>query len=288
MFKRVFPKRALFFSGVLGLLYCCTAAAQMSNQGLIQTMPATTRQAPVLSEADMQRSLELSSGFQNLSGGFGSWRDVTLRGAYGLPSHLLQAEVSAIRRFNKDGSFIGLSNTYTFNEDWYSSLALGFGDGAFYLPRYRADATLYRKLLSDRSLVSSIGLGYYKAPDGHTDSAVSLGLTYYFASPWIAEGGVRFNSSNPGSIKTQQQFVALTYGRVKQDLVTVRYASGGEGYQTIGPATNQQLVNFKSSEASVSWRHWFAPRTGFLIGANQYTNPSYNRSGLNIGIFHDY
>ncbi len=286
MFKRIFFGRALLYSAALSLLCGGAAVAQTSNQGLISTTPASVQQTPALSGAEMQRSLELSSGFQNLSGGFGSWRDVTLRGAYGLPSHLLQAELSATRRFNQDGSFLGLSDTYTFNEDWYSSLAVGAGDGAFYLPRYRVDATLYRKLLTDRSLVSSVGLGYYKATDGHTDSSVSLGLAYYFSSPWIAEGGVRFNSSNPGAIRTQQQFAALTYGRFKQDLVTVRYASGGEGYQTI--AANAQLVNFKSREASLSWRHWFAPRTGFLIGVNQYTNPSYNRSGLNIGIFHDF
>lgn len=288
MFKRIFSKRALFFTSAFSLVCGGMAFAQTSNQGLISTVPATVQQAPVLSEADMQRSLELSAGFQNLSGGFGSWRDVTLRGTYGLPSHLLQGELSATRRFNQDGAFLGLSDTYTLNEDWYSNLAVGVGDGAFYLPRYRVDATLYRKLLADRRLVSSVGLGYYKAPDGHTDNSVSLGLAYYFASPWIAEGGIRFNSSNPGAIRTQQQFAALTYGRAKQDLVTVRYASGGEGYQTIGAATNAQLVNFKSREASLSWRHWFAPRTGFLMGVNQYTNPSYARSGLNIGIFHDY
>jgi len=238
------------------------------------------------SRSNRQRSLELSTGFQNLSGGFGNWRDVTLSGAYGLTSNVLQGKVSTMRRFNKDGTFIGLGDAHTFNQDWYSNLAVGFGDGAFYLPRYRVDNTLYRKFLSDRSLVSSVGLGYYKAPDGHTDNSVSLGLVYYFASPWIAEGGVRFNSSNPGVIRTQQQFAALTYGRVKQDLVTARYAWGGAGYQTI--ATNAQLVNFKSREASISWRHWFAPRTGFLIGANQYTNPFYNRSGVNVGIFHDF
>jgi YaiO family outer membrane protein len=286
MLKHFFHKQALIFSTAFSLLCGGMSFAQTSNQGLISPAPATVQQAPALSGADLQRSLELSSGVQNLSGGFGSWRDVSLRGAYGLPSHLLQGELSATRRFNKDGSFLGLSDTYTLNEDWYSNLAVGFGDGAFYMPRYRVDATLYRKLLTDRSLVSSVGLGYYKAPDGHTDSSVSLGAVYYFASPWIAEGGVRFNSSNPGAIRTQQQFAALTYGRVKQDLVTVRYASGGEGYQTI--AANAQLVNFKSREASLSWRHWFAPRTGFLIAANQYTNPSYTRSGLNVGVFHDF
>lgn len=283
MYKRLPSKSFLFLASIAAIASSGAATAQTSNQGLIQTTPTMT---PATSEADQPRSLELSTGFQNLSGGFGNWRDVTLRGVYGLSSHLIQGEVSVNRRFNKDGTYVGLSDTYTFNEDWYSNVAVGFGDGAFYLPRYRVDATLYRKLLSDRSLVTSVGLGHYKAPDGHTDNSVSLGAVYYFASPWIAEGGVRFNSSNPGGIRTQQQFVALTYGRVKQDLVTVRYAWGGEGYQTI--ATNAQLVNFTSREANVSWRHWVSPRTGILVGANQYTNPFYNRSGINIGIFHDF
>ena len=111
-----------------------------------------------------------------------------------------------------------------------------------------------------------------------------MGLVYYFSSPWIAEGGIRFNSSNPGAIRTQQQFVALTYGSVKQDLVTARYAWGGEGYQTI--ATNAQILDFKSREASLSWRHWLNPSTGVVVSANRYVNPTYIRSGLNIGVFH--
>lgn len=260
------------------------ASAQVTDPATVPAAQTPVAQAPT--GANMQRNLELSTGFQNLSAGFGSWRDLTLRGTYGLPSHVLQGEISANRRFNKDGTFIGVSDTYTFNEDWYSNVALGFGDGAFYLPRYRVDATLYKKWFTDRSLITSVGAGYYKAPDGHTDSSVSLGLAYYFAAPWIVEGGVRLNSSNPGAIKTQQQFLALTYGRVKQDLVTVRHSWGGEGYQTI--AANTQLVNFASQETSISWRHWFAPRTGVLIGANRYTNPFYNRTGLNVGIFHDF
>ena len=194
--------------------------------------------------------------------------------------------MSLNRRFNKDGVFVGLSDTYTFNEDWYGSIAVGFGDGAFYLPRYRVDATLYKKWLPQKNLVTSIGAGQYKAPDGHTDNSLSLGLVYYFDTPFVAEAGLRLNSSNPGAIKTQQQFLALTYGRVKENLVTLRHAWGQEGYQTIGATT--QLVNFASKETSISWRHWFAPRTGVLLGANSYTNPFYKRNGFNVGIFHDF
>jgi len=244
-------------------------------------------QAPLMLAADEgKRSLELSAGSQSLSAGFGNWRDLTLRGTYGLPRNLLQGEVSLNRRFDKDGAFVGVSDTYTFNEDWFGSVALGVGDGAFYLPHYRVDATLYKKWLADRSFVSSVGVGYYDAPDGHTDRSLSLGAAYYFASPWIVEGGVRLNSSNPGSVRTQQQFVAVTYGRDKQDLVSARYTWGSEGYLAV--AANTQLVDFDSREASVAWRHWLEPRTGLLVSANRYTNPLYRRSGINIGIFHDF
>ena len=262
-----------------GLAFSYGAVAQAAELG-------AARAVPEAEQSNLPRTLELSTGFQNLSAGFGNWRDVTLRGTYGLPSHVLQGELSLTRRFNKDGAFIGLSDTYTINEDWYTNVAVGFGDGAFYLPRYRLDATLYKKWLPARNLVTSIGAGVYKAPDGHSDNSVSLGLVYYFDAPWIAEGGVRLNSSNPGSIRTQQQFLALTYGRNKEDLITVRHGWGNEGYQTI--TANRQLVNFASNETSISWRHWVAPRTGVVAGINRYTNPFYNRSGLNIGIFHDF
>ena len=256
--------------------------AQTSNAGQ-STAVATPTQQTV---APDQRTLELSAGAQSLSAGLGNWRDLTLRGTYGMSAHVIQGELSTHRRFNTNGAFVGVSDTYTFNEDWYGSLAVGAGDGAFYLPRIRVDATLYRKLLADRRLVSSVGVGYYKAPDGHTDQSLSLGLVYYFESPWVVEGGVRLNRSNPGGIRTQQQFVALTYGRDKQDLVTARYGWGSEGYLAV--AAGRQLVNFQSHEASVAWRHWLNPRTGVLVGANRYTNPSYRRSGLTVGIFHDF
>jgi len=279
MFSRSLLTLRFLTLGLGGLTASYSALAQTTEAG------GATLASPV-KQPDLPRTLELSTGFQSLSSGFGNWRDVTLRGTYGLPSHVLQGELSLTRRFNTDGAFVGLSDTYTFNEDWYANVAVGFGDGAFYLPRYRLDATLYKKWLAGRNMVTSVGAGTYKAPDGHTDNSISLGLVYYFDAPWVAEGGVRLNRSNPGAIKTQQQFLALTYGRDKQDLITLRHGWGAEGYQTITAAA--QLVNFRSNETSISWRHWISPRTGVLLGANRYTNPFYSRSGLNIGIFHNF
>lgn len=278
----------VIFPAVLAIVAAAMPVAAQTNaagSGSVQAgnIPATP---PDQAGAEPVRNLELSTGAQRLTNGFGNWSDVTLKGAYGLDKHVLQGELSAHKRFGESGTFLGLSDTYTFNEDWYGSLAVGAGDGAFYLPRYRVDGTIYRKFLPGRNLVGSIGLGYYKAPNGNDDRSVSIGAAYYFEAPWIVEGGVRLNRSNPGSVDTQQQFVAVTWGRNKQDLVTARYGWGEEGYLAI--AANRQLVNFESREASLTWRHWFNPRTGVLVGVNRYTNPSYRRSGVNVGIFHDF
>lgn len=277
MFKNTF-----FLAPLLLLATTELALAQQMDAGKDITIPGP----PVQVFDDAKRSLELSAGSQSLNAGYGNWRDVTLRGTYGLPRHVLQGEVSVNRRFGEDGAFIGVSDTYTFNDDWYGSLALGAGDGVFYLPRYRVDAALYKKWLADRSLVTSVGVGYYSAPDGYIDRSLSLGAAYYFASPWVVEGGVRLNRSSPGSVDTHQQYAAVTYGRDKQDLVSARYTWGNEGYLAV--AVNTQLVNFKSDEASVAWRHWVTPKTGLLVSANRYTNPSYRRTGINVGIFHDF
>ena len=186
------------------------AAALAQTQTPVPNQVGMQAAPPAAEGLAPQRSLELSAGAQSLTGGFGNWRDLTLRGTYGAGAHVLQGELSQHHRFGQHGTFAGVSDTYTFNPDWYGSVALGAGDGAFYLPKSAFDATLYRKFLPKRNLVGSVGVGYYDAPTGYTDRSVSLGAAYYFEAPWIVEGGVRFNTSNPGSVRSQQQFVALT------------------------------------------------------------------------------
>lgn len=265
---------------------CLPAWAQYQNAGSSGIAIESELGQPGNGVRPPFRSLELTVGGQRLSNGFGDWRDTTLRGAYEVGDHVLQLELASKRQFGESGVFVGLADTYTFNQDWYGSLSVGAGDGAFYLPTYRVDGSLYRKFLEKRNLVASLGAGYYKAPAGNVDRNFNLGATYYFDGPWIVEGGIRFNNSRPGSIDTQQQFASVTYGRVRQYLVTARYGQGGEGYQTV--AQNTQLVNFKSKEASLSWRYWLNNQSGILISGEHYRNPNYSRRGANVGFFHQY
>ncbi len=172
-------------------------------------------------------SVELSSGYQQLSNGYGNWHDLTLRGTHEAGPHVWRAELAAKRQFGADGVFWGLADTVTLNSNWLAMLSIGAGDGAFYLPRVRTDAFLYRKWLDQRNLVTSIGVGYYRAPDGHTDRSLSLGGAYYAELPWIFEGGIRFNHRDPGGISSHQQFVAATYGRAGSDVLTARHGWAG-------------------------------------------------------------
>src|SRR5882672_4507056 len=101
--------------------------------------------------------------------------------------------------FDDNGQFVSLGNVHNFNEDWFSNISLGFGGDGFFLPEHRIDAFINRKWLDRKQLITTLGIGEYDAMDVHEDKSVFLGATYYFETPWIVQGGVRFNESDPGS-----------------------------------------------------------------------------------------
>lgn len=262
------------------------ACAQLQPASPQDTSAASSIVVPSLASAAPIRSIELDVGGEELTNGYGNWTNETLFGTYQVDQQVLQVELSAKEEFRSSGTYLGLADTITIDQDWFTRLSIGTGDGAFYLPRVRGDAFLSRKWLDQRNLITSIGVGYYEAPDGHIDRSLSFGSTYYFSTPWILEGGLRFNRSDPGSISTHQQFLAVTYGHEKQDVLTLRYGWGGEGYQEI--AGNVSLVNFQSHEASIAWRHWLNANLGLLAKVDNYSNPYYQRKGANVGLFYQF
>jgi len=231
----------------------------------------------------MSNTLELRAAGEHLTGGEPPWREATLLASRAFGSHLVQAELSAKNRFGEGGAYASVLDTYRIDADWYASAGIGAGDGAFYLPRVRVDALLYRKLGAERQWVLFTGPGYVRSPDGHTDHAWSLGALYYFASPWAVQGTVRFNESDPGDVRTRQYELATTHGAGSADEVTARVAWGREGYQAIGAGTT--IVDFPSREAALLWRHRLDARNGVSVSLDHYRNPYYERTGGAIGWF---
>ena len=229
------------------------------------------------------RQAEIYSTHDRLSGAFANWREIGFRGLYGAGQHLLAGEVATMQRFNEDGNYLALSDTLILDRHWYGSLAVGAGDGASYLPRYRIDGFIHRKWLDDLSLVTSAGLGHYKAPDSHKDDNLSLGLSWYLPSSWVLQTEAKFNRSRPGPIDTRQYFVAATWGQAGQTRITGRYGWGEEGYQSLG--ADAFISRFSSHQSTLTAQHWLGPRWGIKASADRYSNPFYKRHGLQLVVF---
>jgi YaiO family outer membrane protein len=229
------------------------------------------------------RGMETYISYNRLNSGYKQWREVGVRGLYERGRHLIYAEAAAINRFNENGSYFAVGDTITLDDNWYTALSLGVGSGATFLPDYRVDGFINRKFLADKSLIGTLGLGYSKIPDGHTNNLQNVGFTYYFNAPWVVQGGVTRTTSNPGDVQTTQRFVAATWGQQKQTLVIGRYGWGREGWLALGDSNF--VSNFSSHQASISMRQWLGSSWGTNVGYEQYKNPFYTRKGLNLSIF---
>lgn len=228
--------------------------------------------------------IEAGAGHHGLSQGYGDWSIYYLRAvAHASTDTVWNADMTRQREFGDEGTYFSLGATHTINPDWHTFLSAGGSSGGSFLPRFRADAFLSRKWLSTRRLVTTLGAGYYKAKDAHRDQSVFLGATYYFPTPWIVEGGVRWNESNPNSVVSRSQFFAVTQGREKDHYLTLRVGGGNEAYQPIG--SSAALVDFPSDSVSLGWRQWLRDDWGLNVLAERYTNPSYRRTGITLGTF---
>lgn len=233
-------------------------------------------------------SIEIGALHSRLSGNNTDWNDQYLRGNWQIsPSGNINAEISNQNHFGDQGVFVGAGYTHIFNETWYGFLSGGTSKGGFFLPRKRVDGFISRKWLEKKNLISNIGLGYYQAKEIYSDHSLLLSALYYFDAPWIIEVGARMNESNPGGIRSNRGFAVLTYGENKRRYLTLRYEKGNEAYQPVGENITL-CCDFSSNEISLIWRQWLSKDYGFNMLANHYNNPNYTRSGIQIGVFHDF
>jgi len=222
-----------------------------------------------------------------LSDGYGSWTQQFVRGVYQAgAADTWNAELVHARQFGDRGTLLVLGNTHQFDERWYASLSAAGSNGGFFFPRARVDLSLNRKWLATRKLVGTLGLTAIDAKDGHRDRSVLLGVAYYFDSPWVLEGGVRLNRSNPGRVASNGKYAAVTYGRQQRQILALRYGFGSEAYQYVGPSA--LLVDFDSHVWNATWRAWLAPRRGIQVRAEAYRNPFYARRGVELAAFQEF
>jgi YaiO family outer membrane protein len=234
-------------------------------------------------------SVQMGFGQTRLSNQSPDWNDVSARGNVRLSGELgvLQWEASQQKHFGESGSALALSLTHALNPDWYSSLGVGTGSKASFIPKQRLDVALYRKWLQSRQWVTGLQFTASKSGDSlYRDRSWQLTSSYYFDIPLVIELGVKNNTSNPGGVNTLRHFVAATYGENKKYYLSARYDTGREGYLPLG--ANVAASNFKSRVATLSWRQWLSPQWGYELINEQYNNPFFDRDGWTASLFYDF
>ena len=234
---------------------------------------------------------DVGMGFASLTGGNSNWNDQFVRGHVGLqPGTTLNWDLASQRHFDERGTVGALSLTHTLSPWWYMSVGASSGSASFH-NKYRGDVAIYRKWTESQQWVTGLALMKSASRDGiHRDTAITTSLAYYSTDAWVAEGGLVYNKSNPGSVDGFRGFAALTLGKEKQHYFTARLDHGKEGYLPTGAIASGagEHVGFQSTELSLQWRQWLAEDWGYLVGGQLYRNPYYNRKSVSAALFFDF
>lgn len=167
--------------------------------------------------------------------------------------------------------------------DWFGRAGAQTSSGGFYNARFRADASVGRKLLEDRSLLLVGGAYHRSGRDGHEDTGFAVDVQKYLKGGFVAQAGMRRLHSNPGGAWSSMFDAALTWHQPGRRQITLHANAGRESYEVIDPLTI--YVDFASRGARLSLRQWTRREAGFTLAASWYGNEYYSRIGFEAGVF---
>jgi YaiO family outer membrane protein len=222
----------------------------------------------------------------DLSSPFSPWGDAYLRGVISGGNNTFNGELTRQVRYADLGWYYSLGWNRTWSENWFTDVSAGSSTRGFFLPKFRTDAFVNRKLLARKQLILTGGIGYDKSKTVNSAVRTQVGGTYYFERPFILQGGVTWTHANPGSILARSQYVAFTQGHNKEHYITLRAEVGREAYELIRPQTT--LFDFRIRNFSASWRQWIGVNWGVNLAYEHEGNPFYQRNGGTLGIFMDF
>lgn len=228
-------------------------------------------------------TVEVGGFHHDVGGGYGDWNGEFVRAVVHADTRtVVTADVLDIRQFGAHTQVGAVGVTHDFSADWYANVAMAGSSTGNTQAQRRLDAAVSVKLLPDRRLVATVGVGGADTRDGHRDRSAVVGGAYYFVVPLVVEGGVRFNRSQPGAVGSAGEYVAGTWGRDRERQVSLRYGFGREAYQAIGNAA--ALADFRSNVWTLTWREWIGRGWAVQGRLESYHNPYYHRRGIEASL----
>jgi YaiO family outer membrane protein len=291
MKKLMLEARILFFfAWVLG---CAMASAQVNRGTTVAPGSSLPGLGPLALGLEGPGYIEVGGGHSALTAGNPDWNDFYARAMLSGGRNIFNAELTREARFGDSGWFGDLGLTRTISENWYAQASVGGSVGGFFLPKFRTDAFINRKLLHRRQLVATVGGGYDESRTIAHDWRAQVEGAYYFEYPVVLQGGLTWTHATPGNILARTQYIAASQGHDKEHFVSLRYQWGREGYEVIGapvgptPAFNV-LFDFPIRTITGSWRQWIGPNWGLNLNVEQHQETAYHRIGGTIGVFLDF
>ena len=252
--------------------------------------PAVPVVTPTPAVVDKKPSgyIEAGKTYASLHGLSNNWNGQYIKGGVKTDSkNNWEYQLANDSRFGENGTYFSISNAHNWRDDTYSIVSVGTSEaGYLFLPRYRADAVLYTKLLDKKNLVTYVGIGGAQSKSVYSEGTLSFGAIYYFNTPFIAQVGARFNDSHPGNVISSNGTAALTYGQNLHYYVAIKYSFGNEAYQIL--PNQPAIVNFNSSDVALDIRDWIGASWGIHMQVEYYSNPYYQRKGTLLGVFKDF
>ena len=262
------------------------AAAPAAEAAAAPEAPEAAAAPEVAGPYSMSRSIEVGGGGHHVSGGNGDWNSAFIDGVWQTDtSNVFDWIVQNDRRFGETGTAFNGGWNHDINQDWFGRLEFGKSSAGTFWADKHYGAAINRKWLADRNLVSTFGFAYNDNRQGYSDRVYTAGLIYYFDGPWVIEGGIHRNLSNPGSVISTQGYGAVTYGRDRWRQIVLSVNSGSEGYMPVGNSASQQV--FDSQYYSLGWKEWIGPHWGVHATVDYYHGTYYQRSGGSAAVFWD-
>lgn len=278
---------------ILLLLNCAAARAQTTSETAVAPGSSLPGLGAVALGLNGPGYIEVGGGHSSLTNNYADWNDFYVHAVLSGGRNVWNGELTREGRFGSAGWLYGIGLNRTLSEDWYAQISAASSIGGFFLNRFTGDAIVNRKLLKNRQLVATLGLGFDQSKIVNKDERLRAEAAYYFSFPVVLQGGAMWTHASPGNILARVQYVAATEGYDKEHFFSLRYEWGREGYEVVGQATTltptyNVLFNFPERTITGTWRQWIGPKWGFNLNVEQHQETAYHRWGGTGGIFFEF
>lgn len=228
-----------------------------------------------------QTSVEVTGGTTSLSNGLGTHSSSGVRLRHQQPRDIWYLGVSRETRLNKTGWLGNVSNTHMLSSIWTSHLSATAGTDVFYLPRYRFDGQLARKLGGPRAWIVTGSLMHSAARDEHSDVGAGVGVARFLTPALAVDASVMWKRTMPEDFISRRQNAGVAWYHPQRE-VSVRTGFGEEGFQLV--SADSVLVGFNSHDVTGRWLEWISATVGIAISATYYGNADYHSSGYSATV----